>query len=430
MQKPLPWVKLFSIHIGNLFRAQTAEITEMVKAVEATNSNNAMSSLQYSRTILAMMVSLVLSPAGASATESLYAVGPVEGRKPVMQGWPGDFPADPLSRGTSYTFTLKAIEPDLDPLKFQFYRCVSPNDESSCSPLLESVNAIAPSTAAKRAQEAFALPDTLAQGKHYFRARAVTIRGYPPETNIGELTAAIERDVNGSVPTATDLAISGELKLNQTLALTFTYDDADNDAAGSHEYQWYRSNNAAGTSPEAITGATSNQYTTTSIDVGKYLVAQVIPKSTTGIPNVGSAIFVVSNAPIAVVACTYPQMLSVDGREFTCPMAVAKAVEMGIIYDSSYSEHEEQYVGFNKLHADAYCLSLGGGYYLPDEDEMRALYTSYPGNSLYISLGWPTFQRYWSSSSASSSSSVTVKLNNGASKAFNHNNSYYVTCVR
>ena len=93
--------------------------------------------------------------------------------------------------------------------------------------------------------------------------------------------------VAGRAPTATP-TVTGTTTVGSVLTGTVGYNDADGDAEGTHTYQWYRADNAAGTTNKVvISGATALTYTITSADQGKYLVFEVTPKSITGSPNTG-----------------------------------------------------------------------------------------------------------------------------------------------
>ncbi|MBN2350427.1 MAG: T9SS type A sorting domain-containing protein [Bacteroidales bacterium] len=89
--------------------------------------------------------------------------------------------------------------------------------------------------------------------------------------------------INAS-PVATNPLISGQIAIDQTVTVFFAYSDIENDPQGVHQYQWYRSNNADGSSPQTIPGATGNIYPITNAELNKYISFSVIPAATTGSP--------------------------------------------------------------------------------------------------------------------------------------------------
>lgn len=80
-------------------------------------------------------------------------------------------------------------------------------------------------------------------------------------------------------PVASNVLISddngGVLILGTTLYVNYTYSDAENDAEGQTQIQWYRASSA-------ISGATQNSYTLTRSDVGQAISVDVTPLAVTG----------------------------------------------------------------------------------------------------------------------------------------------------
>ena len=116
-----------------------------------------------------------------------------------------------------------------------------------------------------------------------------------------------------TAPTAAP-TITGELKTGSVLTGSVGYADADGDAEGTHSYQWYRADDAAGTTNRTpISGATAATYTIVSADQGKYLVFEVTPKSATGTPDTGVP---TSKVTASAVTGTAPVVrdLSITGR--------------------------------------------------------------------------------------------------------------------
>src|SRR5207342_1146075 len=125
-----------------------------------------------------------------------------------------------------------------------------------------------------------------------------TTTGMP---NVGVATSTVTSiAVPATAPTAAP-TITGTLKTNEVLTGVVNYDDAEDDAQGTHLYQWYTATDAAGTNRTPITGATSDTYTLTGAEQGKYIVFEVTPVSvnvpTTGIAYRAVSALVPGNAP-------------------------------------------------------------------------------------------------------------------------------------
>lgn len=80
-----------------------------------------------------------------------------------------------------------------------------------------------------------------------------------------------------NLPIASNVIISGSLTFEQTLTGSYDYSDDDGDAEGATIFQWYRSDDGAGTNRSAISGATNLTYTIAQTDVGKYISFEVTP---------------------------------------------------------------------------------------------------------------------------------------------------------
>ncbi|WP_305983281.1 beta strand repeat-containing protein, partial [Roseivirga thermotolerans] len=78
-------------------------------------------------------------------------------------------------------------------------------------------------------------------------------------------------------PIVTNVEITGDLIVGQTLTGTYTFSDGDNDPESGSTYQWYMADDANGNNKAAINGATSNTYALTSDHVGKYISFEVTP---------------------------------------------------------------------------------------------------------------------------------------------------------
>src|SRR4249919_3650971 len=133
-----------------------------------------------------------------------------------------------------------------------------------------------------------------------------------PTSPAGQWQASRQGLIDGNAPVAAP-TITGTVALNQTLTGVPNITDADGDTIGGSTYQWYRADNAAGTTNRvAIAGATSTTHTITGADQGKYLVFEVIPKTTTGSPNTGTSISAVTATSVPGTA-PVAQSLSVTG---------------------------------------------------------------------------------------------------------------------
>jgi hypothetical protein len=81
--------------------------------------------------------------------------------------------------------------------------------------------------------------------------------------------------------------------------------DADGDTISGSTFQWYRADDAAGTTNRvAIAGATNTTYTITADDSNKYLVFEVVPRTSSGTPNSGVAASAVTATAVPATAPT------------------------------------------------------------------------------------------------------------------------------
>lgn len=108
-------------------------------------------------------------------------------------------------------------------------------------------------------------------------------------TNFSASVFAKKPNNNGIAPVVSNLSISGNLVVGQTLTGQYTYYDANGDLQGASKYRWLYSSALSGPF-YAINGATAKTYTLISSDTGKYLKFEVTPVSATGTPNAGSAV--------------------------------------------------------------------------------------------------------------------------------------------
>jgi hypothetical protein len=85
-----------------------------------------------------------------------------------------------------------------------------------------------------------------------------------------------------TIPTATNVSISGNLNIGALLTATYTYQDSELDLEDVSAYQWYRADDVSGTNEIAIIGETNLDYTLSSNDDGKYISFGVTPIAVTG----------------------------------------------------------------------------------------------------------------------------------------------------
>ena len=76
------------------------------------------------------------------------------------------------------------------------------------------------------------------------------------------------------------------------------YRDADGDDEGATRFQWYRVDDAGGSNPDPIPGATGWQYFPTADDIGKYLMVTVVLVAQTGLPKEANPMSVFTSGPI------------------------------------------------------------------------------------------------------------------------------------
>lgn len=294
--------------------------------------------------------------------------------------------------GEAVTATASgSLDPDDDPISYEFRWCTGVNGTgTSC---------LTGATQTFSDQEI-----------RYVQVRALTPRGYPQATQgSSPWSADVTTQAYGTAPTATGLTISGTEEVNATLTGTFTYFDADGDAAGTHTYQWYRADDSAGTTNKAaIGGATGESYTVQLADRGKFLVWEVTPKSATGNPSQGVAASIVT-------ANSVP----------TANTVVVPGVGTFAKPDGTYRTWSD---------ANSYCNDLVSGgasdWRLPTRAELVSFYNAYPNNKIKTVLGWPTNDVYWSSTVYSAGTHYIVNLSTGNISAGPDSRTVYVTCVR
>ena len=96
-------------------------------------------------------------------------------------------------------------------------------------------------------------------------------------------TGPVEVVLAEAAPTATVQAITGILKVGETLTGHYTYSDVNGDLEGNSIYKWYRADDMEGRNKTVIVGARTITYVLTSADDGKYISFEVTPVAATGI---------------------------------------------------------------------------------------------------------------------------------------------------
>jgi subtilisin-like proprotein convertase family protein len=119
--------------------------------------------------------------------------------------------------------------------------------------------------------------------------------------NVGAEVASEKTGVitNGNAPQALNLRIHGELKSGGTLQALFTGFDVEGDPFGGTTYQWCEYAPGAGTHTSCTAWSTSDRYTVTVANVGMQLAVKVLPRTTSGTPNVGTEAVSARTANIA-----------------------------------------------------------------------------------------------------------------------------------
>ena len=86
--------------------------------------------------------------------------------------------------------------------------------------------------------------------------------------------------VTGTLPSASNVVITGTLQVGESLLGNYDYEDNEGDDEQGSTYQWYHSNNGT---LSIISGATSKTYILVASDESKKIVFQVTPTNANGI---------------------------------------------------------------------------------------------------------------------------------------------------
>jgi hypothetical protein len=152
----------------------------------------------------------------------------------------------------------------------------------------------------------------------------------------------VQSDANilGRPPTMTAPTISGVRGVGSTLTgIPNGYADLDGDASGMHDYRWYVTDDATGTTNRTQREAYSNTYTMGSADQGKYVVFEVWPVSNTGMPFKGAP---VSSVTTTVVIGTHP---TVNSLAITGTYKVGQTLTGSYNYVDNDNDPEDTSVG-------------------------------------------------------------------------------------
>ncbi len=112
-----------------------------------------------------------------------------------------------------------------------------------------------------------------------------------------------------AAPEAHNVEISGNPQILDTLTLSFTYFDPNNDPEGDTKIQWYRCLNNAGAQRQTIAGATDSIYIITENDLDKYIQASVTPVAVSDAFAEGNTIYSNLLGPVTYsteTTCVFP----------------------------------------------------------------------------------------------------------------------------
>lgn len=131
-------------------------------------------------------------------------------------------------------------------------------------------------------------------------------------------------------------------------------------------------------------------------------------------------------------------MVTVGTKTFTCPLVESEAKKFGIRYNGIEERDGFKYVLMTLALGGVYCTDLGGGYRLPEPDELDLLIRS-EGN-MYTVHGWPTEVleasdsiSHYLASAIIINNNITVTYLDGSANSFFELPSggiSFITCVR
>ncbi|MBK8454091.1 MAG: S8 family serine peptidase [Thiofilum sp.] len=108
-----------------------------------------------------------------------------------------------------------------------------------------------------------------------FAVTPVAATGTLTGTEVKSSASGVVEAKANSAPVASNVALTGNATVGQTLTGSYTYSDADNDAEGSSTFKWLRNGTA-------ISGATARTYTLVTADIDATLQFAVTPVAVAG----------------------------------------------------------------------------------------------------------------------------------------------------
>ena len=128
---------------------------------------------------------------------------------------------------------------------------------------------------------------------------SVTASSFVYSDWVGPVTLAAQ-----NAPVATNVSYSPAPGTSVELKASYSYVDANNDPEGTTLYQWYTATDASGANQEAISGATTNSFTPSSAQAGKYIGIGITPKALSGTATGNQQVFYSSTPSVAAAAFT------------------------------------------------------------------------------------------------------------------------------
>jgi len=89
--------------------------------------------------------------------------------------------------------------------------------------------------------------------------------------------------ITDNPPVASNVTISGNVRVSKVLSGNYQYSDSEGDAEGSSLYQWHTGTSSSGAGSSDIVGATSASYQLTNNEIGKYIGFSVTPVAQAGL---------------------------------------------------------------------------------------------------------------------------------------------------
>jgi hypothetical protein len=152
-------------------------------------------------------------------------------------------------------------------------------------------------------------------------------------TNPNNVKSIVQVKVGANQPpTATNLSISGDLIVGQTLMGHYTYRDAEKNEESGTTFKWYTADNASGTANKTLIGSSSsNSYTLTGQENGKYIVFEVEPRAAVGTTK-GTTIEVISAQPIVTYDPHFWDTVSVISNVYGDAITIRAAAALDPLY--------------------------------------------------------------------------------------------------